>query len=53
MPGCTRRHLGHQDTFSLRVFVADAGPDAKGQLHGSFQKNASDLKKVKAPVSHG
>ena len=38
MPGCTRRHLAHQDTFSLHVSVADAGQDAKGQFHGSFQK---------------
>ena len=38
MPGCTRRHQAHQDTFSLHVSVADAGQDAKGQFHGSFQK---------------
>ena len=53
MPGCTRRHQAHQDTFSLHVSATDAGQDAKEQFHGSFQKNGSDLKKVKAPVSHG
>ena len=53
MPGCTRRHLAHRDTFSLRVSVADARPDANGQFHGSFPKGASDLNKVKAPVFHG
>ena len=38
MPGCTRRHLAQQDTFSLHVSGTDAGQDAKGQIHGSFQK---------------
>ena len=38
MPGCTRRHLAHRDTFSLHVSATDARQDAKGQFRGSFQK---------------
>ena len=53
VPGCTRRHQAHQDTFPLHVSAADAGQDAKGPFHGSFQKGASDLEKVQALVPDG